>query len=158
MKAIKIVLLLIWVVSTAVFVLGFLTPLEFASKYYLFSSFLISFNGAFALPWMLTSFVSLKLNRMLFSLLLSLTLLIGIYNFPGLNPDWQNTQVLFRDRSDSTITILNQKIERENGFIQQRNIQVIPATPIFNWVKEVKTIVNMDENKWVKVDPTPDQE
>lgn len=151
MNFLKILLLLLWIICTAIFVLVFLTPLEFTNKYLLFSSFLIAFNGIFFLKFLLTSFVSPKWNKIFLGFIISITLLLSFYLFPGFYPQWETENILFHDKKDSSIVVVRQKVESIDGLSNQRIIKIVPITPYFNWVTEVKTIVNMDETRWRRV-------
>lgn len=152
MKIFKILFLLIWILSTTIFLIVFLTPLEFINKYLLFFTYLISFNGALTLRFLLTSFISFKWDKFLFGLILSLILFFSIYFFPGMNPDWQTKEILFRNRYNPETVIMHQEIEQAEGLKERRLIKLTPVTPFFNWVTEVKTVINIDETEWEKID------
>jgi hypothetical protein len=69
-----------------------------------------------------------------------------------MNPDWQTKEILFRNRYNPETVIMHQEIEQAEGLKERRLIKLTPVTPFFNWVTEVKTVINIDETEWEKID------
>lgn len=149
MKLAKISILIIWICCAALFVVGALTPLSFTNRYLLYFTFFIAFNGIFALSYLLTSFISLKPNKVLLALVASLALMATYEWYPKSGSNWETKEVLYREKSNLENVIAFQRNDLGAFGFDHRTVQIIAITPLFQWIKVLKKIEVNDE--WVEV-------
>ncbi|MBX9853152.1 MAG: hypothetical protein K2X86_15520 [Cytophagaceae bacterium] len=152
MKVLKTIILILWVVLTTIFILGALTPLEFVSPVLMYASFLVTFNGLFALRFLLTDFISLKLSKVFLSLTVSLAIAFTYAFLPKLNNEWKTQEILYRHKSYSQDVIAFQMESLGQGY-DHRTVKIEKFTPIFNYVTELKNAeaTAAAGNDWIKV-------
>src|SRR6478609_634936 len=100
MKVLKFILIVLWVVATTLFIVGSLTPLEFRSKIVAIASFLIAFNGAFAMKFLLSDFARLKVNTVIMVFIVSIALLVTFYFSPASQGEWKTQEILYRNKEN----------------------------------------------------------
>jgi len=149
MKFVKIILVIFWVISTTLFAVGSLTPLEFRSKVIAYVCFFIAFNGVFSIRYLLTSFIALKTDKVIIVFLISLILAATYTYLPGFNEDWRTQEIMYRERDKNENVIAFQMISKGGSNYDHRIVKMIRVTPFFDYVIEIpKVIVG---NDWIKV-------
>lgn len=155
MKLAKIILLIFWVCCTTLFVIGTLTPLSFTHRFILYFTFFIAFNGIFALSYLLTSFISLKANKVLFAFVASLALILTYEFYPRLGSGWETKDVLYRQKTNFENVIAFQRNDLGAFGYDHRIVKIISVTPLFHWVTELKKIEVNEE--WIEVKEPMDE-
>lgn len=149
MKLAKIVCLILWVVCTAVFIIGVLTPLDFNHRYIMYFSFFIFFNGAFSLGFLLTSFINPKINNIIVAFVGSIILISSYEFYPSLGKGWVTQDILYKQKSNGNNVIAFQMNDLGAFGYDYRTVKILQITPLFQLVSELKKVeVN---NEWEKV-------
>ena len=152
MKVFKTVFLVLWVILTSVFILGALTPLEFTSPILMYGSFLVAFNGLFAIRFFLTDFIRLKLAKVLISLIISVSLVCTYAFLPQINNTWETDEILYRNKNYPDDIIAFQLDPRGQYGYERRTVKIEKFTPLFNYITELKYEEVMAANDpWIKV-------
>ena len=149
MKILKVTLLVVWVLSTVFFILGFLTPLDFSHKWLLYVTFLLSFNGMFLLSFLLADFINFNKNRAMIALVCSLLLMGTYYFYPSVGSGWQTKQVLYRQINNPQNRIVFQEEQLGTFGTNHRVIKVINITPLFVWNIPMKNV--QADSTWLEV-------
>jgi hypothetical protein len=149
MKILKIILLVIWVLSTTLFIIGFLTPLDFKQKWILYFTFLIFFNGIFLLSYLLADFIKLRINRIIITFVCSLLLMATYYFYPTYGTEWQTQQILYRQKSNPDNMIVFQEVQLGSFGTNHRIIKIINVTPLYEWKIPMQKV--QADSSWLEV-------
>jgi hypothetical protein len=149
MKFIKIILVILWIISTTLFVVGALTPLEFRSSIIAYVCFFIAFNGVFSLRFLLTSFISLKTDKVIIVFLISVILAVTYTYLPGVKEDWKTQEIMYRERDKEDNVIAFQMVSKGGANYDHRIVKMLRVTPFFDYVIEIPKVKVGDD--WIKV-------
>jgi len=150
MKAYKIGLLTLWVLCTVIFVIGVLTPLDFTHTMIMYVTFFISFNGIFILSFLLTDFIYIKKNKVLFGFFASVTLMLAYALSPQFGSGWRTQEILYREK-DNPDNIIAFQTEDLGAFgINRRDAKIIKITPLFTFTIVLKKD-RVIGDEWVRV-------
>jgi hypothetical protein len=149
MKILKVILLGIWVLCIPLFILGFLTPLDFTYKWILYFTFMISFNGIFLLSFLLTDFIKFKINRAIIAFVCSVLLMLTYYFYPSYGTGWQTQQILYRQKDNPDNMIVFQEEQLGSFGTNHRVIKIINITPLFEWKIPMQKV--QADSTWVEV-------
>lgn len=149
MKFVKIILVILWIISATLFVVGALTPLEFRSTILAYACFFIAFNGVFSLRYLLTSFISLKTDKVIIVFLISVILAVTYTYLPGVNEQWKTQEIMYREKNKQENVIAFQMISKGSANYDHRIVKMLRVTPIFDYVIEIPKVKEGDD--WIKV-------
>lgn len=149
MKVLKSVLIVLWVLATTLFVVGALTPLDFRSKIIAYASFFISFNGAFALTYLLSNYVRLRPKKVIIVFIISLSLALTYYLLPITEADWRTQEILYRKKDNANVVIAFQMTRNQNLQFDHRIVKMTRITPFFDWIVELNNFKPGED--WEKV-------
>lgn len=150
MKIYKIGLLTLWVLCTVIFIMGVLTPLDFTHPMIMYVTFFISFNGIFILSFLLTDFIHIKKNKVLFGFVGSIALMLAYALSPNFGSGWKTQEILYREKNNPDNVIVFQTEDLGAFGVNRREAKIIKITPLFTFTTVLKK-ERVIGDEWVRV-------
>ncbi len=152
-KTFKKISLIVWAIIAIIFVLTFLTPLEFADEMTSSIMTVLAISGLTLVLWLLTTDKDKKKKWRAWTLiLLPLTIFtIIITDFFSWGSGYKTQDIIYRQKGNTDNRIEYQMEDIGALGYNRRTVKIIQLTPLLQWITTTDTD-DIDTNVWTKVD------